>query len=880
MKLLKNRFGVLASIATLSLLGFAACDNPTPPEPETGCPDGCNSNETCVYNQCVLSSKVCSNMLVCSDDQTCINGACIPNKDLCGNQLCTANQSCVNGQCVNKTSNECENVACDCIYECQCLPGYGCVDTKCIEGDHPKACGDGLVCSNGNCVTQSCVGVDCNEGAHCDNGNCVKDDPCAGIDCEEGTACLNGTCLDNECIIDGAAKECDAGLVCSKGNCVEDGCKNILCDPGLVCVNATCVDEACIGIFCDNGQTCRAGNCIDNDCLTVECPEGDTCRAGICISPDCLNVTCNQGKVCTTGGTCIFDTAPAIIASLENDDNTTDEDGKTAILNVSLNHEPAADVSISCAVSNDQEATANCALIFTPENWNVPQQAVITGVKDAMFDGDVEYEVMLTSSSEDAEFDALMHTQKFVNLDKTVLGVVVISESEYITSEDGTSVVLDVFLSAAPDSNVSFSIESSDPKEGRVDTDRIIFTPQNWSTPQQIVVTGVDDANKDGSQEYYVVFGNIESEDINYMDMAIDPILFVNQDNDVAGVTIPQKRITVNESGKSATIPVVLNTAPTSDVTVSIESSDDSEATIDIHTLTFNANNWNVKQFVIVSGVQDNIIDGDEEFNIIFTITSDDPDYTDINPVSVKGICQNSDKASLNVVKDGITTLTEESLDTASVQVSLSSIPEADVELSVISSDTSELIITSESPLVFTPETWNEPQTISVQAVDDFVMDGDQSASIMITANSADKNYKTLSSTIATYQVIDNDVAGIVLKGESTQIFEGSAETGSFMLSLSSQPTYNVTVKLTSSDSSELRIVQPEESAQEPGTASFTIKPADWNSPKEIKVAAVDDSEVDGDQQATINITLSSSDKNYNNMTAVSPVYIIKDKTE
>ena len=65
----------------------------------------------------------------------------------------------------------------------------------------------------------------------------------------------------------------------------------------------------------------------------------------------------------------------------------------------------------------------------------------------------------------------------------------------------------------------------------------------------------------------------------------------------------------VDESGDTDTFTVVLNAQPTSDVLITLESSDAGEATV-TSSLTFTSANWDTAQTVTVTGVDDDIIDG------------------------------------------------------------------------------------------------------------------------------------------------------------------------------------------------------------------------------------------------------------------------------
>ena len=67
---------------------------------------------------------------------------------------------------------------------------------------------------------------------------------------------------------------------------------------------------------------------------------------------------------------------------------TTTEAGGTATFTVVLNTQPTADVTIALSSSNtDGRHGRPASLTFTTANWNVAQTVTVTGVDDAVVDG-------------------------------------------------------------------------------------------------------------------------------------------------------------------------------------------------------------------------------------------------------------------------------------------------------------------------------------------------------------------------------------------------------------------------------------------------------------------------------------------------------------
>ena len=90
-----------------------------------------------------------------------------------------------------------------------------------------------------------------------------------------------------------------------------------------------------------------------------------------------------------------------------------------------------------------------------------------------------------------------------------------------------------------------------------------------------------------------------------------------NTDNDASGITVSTISGPTTEAGGTATFTVVLDAQPTADVTVGLSTSDATEGTVLPASLTFTSANWNTAQTVTVTGVNDDLDDGDIAYSIV-----------------------------------------------------------------------------------------------------------------------------------------------------------------------------------------------------------------------------------------------------------------------
>jgi hypothetical protein len=96
------------------------------------------------------------------------------------------------------------------------------------------------------------------------------------------------------------------------------------------------------------------------------------------------------------------------------------------------------------------------------------------------------------------------------------------------------------------------------------------------------------------------------------------------------GVRItPTSGLITTESGARAGFRAVLTAAPAGNVTIGLTSSDTSEGTVFPASLTFTQANWSAAQNVTVSGLDDQVVDGDQPYTIVTSnAASIDPNYS------------------------------------------------------------------------------------------------------------------------------------------------------------------------------------------------------------------------------------------------------------
>ncbi len=332
------------------------------------------------------------------------------------------------------------------------------------------------------------------------------------------------------------------------------------------------------------------------------------------------------------------------------------------------------------------------------------------------------------------------------------------------------------------------------------------------------------------------------------------------------GITANPSSITLAED-TSTTFEVVLNTEPTADVSVPVTSSDISEASVDLASLTFTnsagAAPWDSPQTVTVSGVLDIMADGNQNINIVLGVpVSTDADYAALSAANVAATVSDIDAAGFTVT--GANLNTTESGTTDSYTVVLNTEPDGDVVIDIASANVNEGTLSAAS-LTFNAGNWDVPQTVIVNPVDDFAVDGNQTYNVTMAINAGNTTDTTGYAGLALVPVsvtnADDDTAGITVSTASLSTTEGGAAT-TFTVVLNTMPNGTVVTGVASTNTNEGLVDQ----------IALHFNPLNWDVPQTVTVTPVDDFTVDGNQSyfvaMVMNTGLTSDTTGYADLTS------------
>ena len=528
---------------------------------------------------------------------------------------------------------------------------------------------------------------------------------------------------------------------------------------------------------------------------------------------------------------------------------TTTEAGGTATFTVVLDSEPTANVVIGVRSSDTNEGTVSPTMLtFTNSDWNQPQPVTVTGVDDAVADGDQAYRVELAAAtSMDANYNGEDPADVSVTNEDDLTVTITAGTSPV---NEGTAATFTVTASAAaPTGGLTVNVSVTDSGNFISGTIPTMVMINSGATTATLTVNTDDDSVDEVGGAITAVVTAGTGYDVG---TAASASVAVN-DNDGAvepSVSISAVNASVTE-GTDATFTVTASMMPSSDLTVNVSVTQSGSFISGTAPTMVTITSGTTTATLPVATVADRI---DENNGSVTATVTGGSGYT-VGASSSATVTVNDDDTAGITVSQTTGLTTTEAGGTATFTVVLDSEPTANVVIGVSSSDTNEGTV-SPTMLTFTNSDWNQPQPVTVTGVDDAVADGDQAYMVeLAAATSADTNYNTVDPDDVSVTNEDDDAAGITVSQTTGLTTTEAGGTATFTVVLDSEPTANVVIGVSSSDTNE-------------GTVSptmLTFTNSDWNQPQPVTVTGVDDAVADGDQAYMVELAAATSaDMNYN----------------
>ena len=520
-------------------------------------------------------------------------------------------------------------------------------------------------------------------------------------------------------------------------------------------------------------------------------------------------------------------------------------EGSSTTFDVKLGAPPVTSETVTFSSPYAGASFSPASITFTNDNYNTARNVTLS-----IADNDLEEGTTFGST---VQWSVYGTSGTFAyNITDNDTAAIVLSKTTTSVSEAGTTDSFTVVLTTDPATDVDISVVSADPGEATVSAAELAFTTNNWNTPQTVTVTGVNDGAVDGDITHNITLSVIDGQsDDTYDPVANAIVQNTTADDDSAGFTVTQSggSTGVAETGSTDTFTVLLTAQPATDVVFSVTSGDTGEVTVDTAQLTFTNGNWNNAQTVTVTGINDDLDDGNISVTITLAVVDADShdSYDNVANQTVSAVNTDNDTAGFTIAQSGGATTVTEGAGTDDFTLVLNAQPASDVVLSVVSSDIGE-VTTGSATVTFTNGNWNTPQTVTLTGIDDDVDDGNVNSSITIAVvdGSSSNEFDNVANQSFTVANTDDDDAAFTVTPSSTSVTEGATVTVS--VRLQTAPTTNVMIDISTSDATELSLA----------TFTVTFTAANWSTTQQVTLTAVDDTDTDG--TTNVNVTTAVND--------------------
>jgi hypothetical protein len=483
-----------------------------------------------------------------------------------------------------------------------------------------------------------------------------------------------------------------------------------------------------------------------------------------------------------------------------------------------------------------------------------------------------------------------------------------VSNISRVMEEPGTSTPNDgsflVVLRTAPTANVTIPMNekndsvNANNREGTMSPTTLTFTTGNWSTPQTVTVTSVDDFEVDGLKTYIIQTQNTSSTDSDYN--GIDPrdVVIYNKDQSVPGYAYQRfdgtSGVTASSGGtvngfatdennqmgfSYANFQLKLRSKPTADVTLSFSTNCGAKCSIQVPNLTFTTTNWGTYQTFQVRGAADGADAGNQDYNITVTASSSDTTYntTVSEPTFVIRSCDNDNSHLIQPCNFSGSPFGTSASRLSGAEPSAStnlwlitkSDPGATVTVPLSSSDTTEGTVPAD--VTITSSNYNTLITSGANQIvlthaDDSIVDGSQNWTVVTAAATGGLTYNTSDIEATT---TDNENYYYINVTGNTQ--EGTATAATIDVCLGADnPTQSVTINIACTNAGDECGTLSTSSIVFPTSSQVSIANAsNANCSNDAKrqsftVQGLDDTYADGAQTFTLTLTkAATTDTNY-----------------
>lgn len=327
--------------------------------------------------------------------------------------------------------------------------------------------------------------------------------------------------------------------------------------------------------------------------------------------------------------------------------------------------------------------------------------------------------------------------------------------------EPSGAATFNIRLTAQPASKVTVGLTPSDTTQCDAPPE-VVLTSDNWQAGIEVTVTALNDHVIDGTQTVTIQTEPAASDDPAFSGVdALDVQVMINDANRSAVVAKPLS-LTVTEPEGAADFNVRLSSRPTADVVIGLSNPKPDQCSVPA-SVTIAPDEWETGKNVSVTAVDDDRVDGWQTVVIgLGAVASDDATYNGFDPMDVTVSVGDDDAPGVRIEPIELTVAEPDG--SSAFNVRLTTQPAADVVVSFYKTHYGACEL-SHAFVTLTPNNWADGVDVTVSAVDDDLVDGDQTCNILTpAANSADPDYDDIDPPDATVTVTDDDRPPLVIE--------------------------------------------------------------------------------------------------------------------
>ena len=506
---------------------------------------------------------------------------------------------------------------------------------------------------------------------------------------------------------------------------------------------------------------------------------------------------------------------------------------------VVLTSQPTHDVTVTVIYSGDPDiGIDNRELTFTDSDWETAQAVTVSAAQDDDARDDTAT-LSHSVASTDTDYNGIGVSEVDVAVtDDETAGVSI--RPEELTIAEGASDSYQVVLTSQPSHDVTVTITHSGDGDISIGDQELTFTDSDWGMAKTVSVSSSQDG--DAIDDTATLGHSMASADTDYNGIAVPEVAVTVTDDETAGVKVAPTRLAIPEDA-STTYTVALTSRPSRPVVVALSHSGDPDISANLTQVSFEPSEWDNPSTVTVQASRDPDA-VDDTATLRHSVSSSDSTYDGAPVDPVRITVGDLDSVGVNITP---LNLTIDEGASRTYTVVLASKPSQDVVVEVDRTGDEDVVPQPDS-LTFTGSNWQDPQAVTVQALQD--SDAvDDAATLLHSTSSSDAAYGGLTVSDVSVSVIDDDTTGVNVSPLELAVLEGTSETCT--VALVSKPSAEVHISLNSNNNDV-----------SPSPAFLTFSPTTWSTAQEVMVPVAQDEDAT-DEVATLTFSTTSPDPAY-----------------